>query len=222
MAAIRFERSLLTSSRVAACFQSVAPWVLASASPRRREMLSGLGLQFTVDAADADEGILADEGPESFVVRVASEKARIVAQRHPDDWVLAADTVVVLDGEILGKPENAAEAVSMLSRLSGRWHEVWTGFCLCRSGQGENHCRAVKTAVLFSMLMDPVIEGYVRSGDPLDKAGAYGIQSFGGFMVQELSGSYSNVVGLPLAEVVAAMSELGIIQPSLSVVGSDG
>lgn len=194
--------------------------VLASASPRRREILAGLGLTFTVDAARADERVLAGEGPRDFVIRVARDKARIVAMRHPGAWVLAADTVVVLEGEVLGKPGGAAEAVSMLTRLSGRGHEVWTGFCLCQGGQEEDHCRAVKTDVQFAVLAGPVIQAYVRTGDPLDKAGSYGIQSFGGFMVREIRGSYSNVVGLPLAEVVAAMSGLGIVQ-SVSEEGSD-
>ncbi|MBA3015387.1 MAG: septum formation protein Maf [Proteobacteria bacterium] len=202
----------LTSGGAIGCFRNTAPFVLASASPRRREMLSGLGLEFVIDAADADEMVLPGEGPEVFVVRVAEDKARIVASRHPEEWVLAADTVVALDGEMLGKPVDAAEAMSMLARLSGRWHEVWTGFCLCRGGQAASRC-AVRTAVRFANLTDPVIWAYVRSGDPLDKAGGYGIQSFGGFMVQEINGSYSNVVGLPLAEVVAVMFDLGIVQP---------
>lgn len=213
MVATRFGLSRMHSAAVGGCFRSATPWVLASASPRRREMLSGLGLDFTVDAADADESVLAGEGPEAFVVRVARDKARIVARRHPDAWVLAADTVVVLEGKMLGKPVDIAEAVSMLTRLSGRGHEVWSGFCLYRSGQEESRCQAVKTAVRFATLSDPEIQAYVRTGDPLDKAGSYGIQSFGGFVVEGIVGSYTNVVGLPLAEVVAVMSALGIIEP---------
>ncbi len=199
---------------LAPCFRNLAPLVLASASPRRREMLTGLGLQFRVEAAEADERVLAGESAEAFVLRVARDKAMIVAQRNPGTWVLAADTAVVLAGEILGKPADDEEAISMLHRLAGREHEVWSGFCLERTGDETPTCRAVKTEVRFTDLSEAVIRAYVRTGDPLDKAGAYGIQSLAGFMVQEIRGSYSNVVGLPLAEVVAAMTALDLIRPA--------
>jgi septum formation protein len=176
-------------------------------------MLAGLGLDFRVEAADIDEQVLPGESPEALVVRVATEKARVVAQRHPGHMVLAADTVVVLEGTILGKPVDAEEAVGMLTRLSGRGHEVWTGFCLARAGREEGQvCRAVRTEVCFAQLSAAVIRAYVSTGDPLDKAGGYGIQSLGGFMVASISGSYSNVVGLPLAEVLAVLSDAGLIQ----------
>lgn len=196
----------------AACFRTVQPFILASASPRRREMLAVLGLQFTVEAAAADERALAGEPPPAFVRRVAEDKAQIVAARNPSSWVLAADTVVVLDGVLLGKPADAEEAVRMLKGLSGRGHEVWTGFCLKKEGTADQVCRAVKTEVQFADLPELVIRAYVRTGDPLDKAGSYGIQSQGGFMVRSICGSYSNVVGLPLAEVIAEMSSLGLIR----------
>ncbi len=188
------------------------PFILASASPRRREMLAGLGLQFKVVAAEADELVLAEEDPQAFVVRIAKDKARIVANHYPGTWILAADTVVVLDGEILGKPADSEDAVSMLKRLTGKEHEVWTGFCIEHAGQVRHVCQAVKTNVQFADLPDPVIRAYVRSGDPLDKAGSYGIQSQGGFMVRGIRGSYSNVVGLPLAEVIIEMTALGLIE----------
>lgn len=175
-------------------------------------MLAGLGLTFTVEAAEADEQALAGESPQAFVLRVAKDKAQIVAARNPGAWILAADTVVVLDSTMLGKPADAEDAVRMLRRLSGRGHEVWTGFCLRREGTIGHVCRAVKTVVQFADLPEPVIRSYVGTGDPLDKAGSYGIQSQGGFMVQEISGSYSNVVGLPLAEVVTEMTALGLIR----------
>lgn len=194
------------------CFQNVQPLILASASPRRREMLAAIGLHFRVEAAEADERVLAGEDPPTYVVRVARDKAKIVAARSPGAWTLAADTVVVLHGEILGKPLDAEDAVLMLKRLAGNVHEVWTGFCLCHADQDNQVCRAVKTEVRFADLSDQVIRAYVRSGDPLDKAGSYGIQSQGGFMVQGIRGSYSNVVGLPLAEVIAEMIALGLIQ----------
>lgn len=200
----------------APCFQSSRPFILASASPRRREMLAALGLEFQVEAADADEQVLPGEGAEEFVVRVAEDKARLVAERYPGVWVLAADTVVVLDHQILGKPVDAEEAVGMLKRLSGRGHEVWTGFCLSQVGRKDQVCRAVRTEVRFAKLPESVIRAYVRSGDPLDKAGSYGIQSLGGFMVAAISGSYSNVVGLPLAEVLAEMTALGLIRSAVA------
>ena len=206
------EASSLTTESITTCFQTVLPIILASASPRRREMLAGIGLQFRVEAAEADERVLPGEAPQAFVVRIAKDKAQIVANRYPGAWILAADTVVVQNGDILGKPADAEDAVSMLKRLVGRDHEVWTGFCLCQLGQDTQVCRAVKTEVQFADLSDPVIRAYVRSGDPMDKAGSYGIQSQGGFMVQGIRGSYSNVVGLPLAEVLSEMTALGLIQ----------
>jgi len=206
----------MTTETIPPCFQTVEPLILASASPRRREMLTAIGLQFRVEAAEADERVLPGEAPQAFVVRVAKDKARIVAARCPGTWILAADTVVVQNGEILGKPVNAEDAASMLKRLAGHEHEVWTGFCLCHSGQDRQVCRAVKTEVQFADLPDPVIQAYVRSGDPMDKAGSYGIQSQGGFMVRGICGSYSNVVGLPLAEVLSEMTALGLIQAAES------
>ena len=196
------------------CFKTVAPLILASASPRRRVMLAKLGLDFTIDAAQADERVRTGERAADFVLRVARDKAAIVAGRHPGAWTLAADTAVVLQGEILGKPAHPPEARRMLSRLAGRTHEVWTGFCLTSPRRPEQtHSQAVRTEVRFSPLTPAMINAYVRTGDPLDKAGAYGIQSLAGFMVEEISGSYSNVVGLPLSEVIARLLALDLIVP---------
>jgi septum formation protein len=192
-------------------FCTAAPLVLASASPRRRQYLSELGLHFTVRAADLDETPRAGEGPEAFVRRLAQEKAAAVAGTAPAAWVLAADTVVAVDGEILGKPKNGEEAVAMLLRLSGRWHEVWTAFCLCRQAPSHSLVRAVRTGVRFITLDRGLCLAYVRSGEPLDKAGAYGIQGKGAFLVEEIRGSYSNVVGLPLAEVLTALLSCGVV-----------
>jgi septum formation protein len=179
-------------------------------------MLGAIGLEFRVAAAEADERVLAGETPQAFVLRIAKDKAKIVANRYPKTWILAADTAVVQHGDILGKPVDAEDAVSMLRRLAGCEHEVWTGFCLYHAGQKEQVCRAVKTTVQFANMSDPVIQAYVRSGDPFDKAGSYGIQSQGGFMVQNIRGSYSNVVGLPLAETLSEMTSLGLIQAAKS------
>lgn len=193
-------------------FRTAAPLVLASASPRRREYLAGLGLDFTVRPAELDETPRPGEGPENFVRRLAREKAEAVAGAFPASWVLAADTVVVVDGEILGKPGSGEEAVTMLLRLSGRWHEVWTGFCVCRGLPPEALVGAVRTGVRFMALDRELCRAYVRTGEPLDKAGAYGIQGKGAFLVEEIRGSYTNVVGLPLAEVLAALRVFGVIE----------
>jgi len=174
--------------------------VLASGSPRRRDFLAELGLTFEVRVTDIDESPQSGEQPVDFVARLAQEKARAVAE--PGAWVLAADTAVVLDGEILGKPSDEAAACVMLMRLSGRWHEVWTGFCLHRPETAELCVRAVCTKVRFITLTPELCRAYVRTGEPLDKAGAYGIQGKGCFLVSEIRGSYTNVVGLPMAEIL--------------------
>ena len=195
-------------------FRTVDKLILASASPRRRSFLRDLGLAFDIRAAAVDELPLAGEAPQGFVRRIAEEKAQAVSRRHPASWVLAADTVVVADHDILGKPENEAAAKKMLKRLSNRTHEVWTGFCLCRKQETIMVRQAVRTEVRFISLTDDLCEAYVATGEPLDKAGSYGIQGMGGVLVEKISGSYSNVVGLPLAEVVQQMLGLGIIVPS--------
>lgn len=177
--------------------------ILASGSPRRRDFLAELGIAFEVRVTDIDETPLSGEQPVDFVARLAREKAQAVDL--PGAWVLAADTVVAVDGEILGKPGDAEEASAMLMRLSGRWHEVWTGFSLCRQATGELYTQTVRTRVRFLELTPELCRAYVRTGEPLDKAGAYGIQGKGCFLVSEISGSYTNVVGLPMAEVLEAL-----------------
>lgn len=196
------------------CFQTTSELILASGSPRRRDFLDGLGLDFQVRVADVDESLQSGEDPESFVLRLAEEKARGVAQHHPAAWVVAADTVVDIDGEILGKPQDPVDALAMLKRLIGNWHEVWTGFCVGR-GQ-DNLCgkQAVCTKVRFNSFNDEVLRAYVATGEPLDKAGSYGIQSTGSFLVAEIKGSYSNVVGLPMAELTNELLRLGVIAPA--------
>jgi len=197
-------------------FIAQEPVILASGSPRRRFFLEQLGIEFTIRVAAVDETAQDDEEPEGFVLRLAGEKAAEIATESPASWVLAADTVVVLDHHILGKPSDAAEALSMLQRLAGRWHEVWTGFCMCRHDPQAMIKHAVRTEVCFAALSDEVLKAYVATGEPLDKAGAYGIQGHGAFLVEQIRGSYSNVVGLPLAEVVAEMLRLEIITPGLT------
>jgi septum formation protein len=184
-------------------FQTEERLILASGSPRRRDFLAELGLVFEVRVTDIDETPRPGEDPVDFVARLAREKAQDVDL--PGAWVLGADTAVVVDGEILGKPGDEEEACAMLMRLSGRWHEVWTGFSLCRQATNESYTKTVCTKVRFLPLTPELCRAYVRTGEPLDKAGAYGIQGKGCFLVPEISGSYTNVVGLPMTEVLEAL-----------------
>jgi septum formation protein len=193
-------------------FKTLQPLVLASGSPRRRRMLAELGLDFTLAVADIAEVAQPGESPADFARRLAGEKAAAVALRHPASWVLAADTVVARAGRILGKPADSEDAAAMLAALSGHWHTVWTGFALRRDR--DVLAEVVATEVRFAELSEPLIRAYVATGEPLDKAGAYGIQGRGGLLVREIRGSYSNVVGLPLAEVIAALTARAIISPA--------
>ncbi|MFA6283103.1 MAG: Maf family protein [Desulfurivibrionaceae bacterium] len=190
-------------------FRTQEQLILASGSPRRRDFLAELGLVFKVRVTDIDETPQPGEQPADFVARLSREKAQAVEQ--PGAWVLAADTAVVVDGEILGKPGDEGEACAMLMRLSGRWHEVWTGFSLCRQATAELCTKTVCTRVRFLTLTPELCRAYTRTGEPLDKAGAYGIQGKGCFLVPEISGSYTNVVGLPMTEVLETLLHYKVI-----------
>ncbi len=192
-------------------FVSRGQLILASASPRRREILRLLGLDFIVQASEVDELMRPAEKPVDFVKRVGREKAMAVAGGNADAWILAADTAVVINGQILGKPATIADALVMLKKLAGGSHEVWTGFCLINQRENIRLCRAVRTVVRFIDWQEGIFSAYVNSGDSLDKAGGYGIQGAGGVLVREISGSCSNVVGLPMAEVMGAMLRLGAV-----------
>ena len=183
----------------------VPPLVLASASPRRSELLSAAGLDFTVDTSEVDETPRVGERPVDYVRRLAEAKARAVAARHPAAMVLGADTTVVVDGDILGKPADDGEARAMLARLQGRAHQVLTGVALVRGAW----CRVdvATTDVWFAPMSAAEIDAYVASGEPRDKAGAYGIQGLASRYVTRIDGSYPNVVGLPVAMVSALMAE---------------
>jgi septum formation protein len=194
-------------------FSNNGPLILASGSPRRREMLRLLGLDFTVRVSAVDERVKAGEQPEVFVRRVARQKALAVAGNDRAAWVLAADTVVVINGQILGKPADNAVALEMLKSLAGRSHEVWTGFSLIRQQADIILDQAVRTVVRFIDWQRDIFAAYANSGDCLDKAGAYGIQGVGGVLVREISGSYSNVIGLPMSEVMLVMLQLGAVSP---------
>jgi septum formation protein len=181
--------------------------ILASASPRRAELLQQIGLNFSVRPADIDETPAPDETPEQYVERLAREKALAVAGASPECLVLGSDTSVVLDGTILGKPTDPSDARETLARLSGATHQVMTAVALATEGQCESVL--VITEVCFRQLSTAEIEAYVASGEPMDKAGSYGIQGLGGIFVNELRGSYSAVAGLPLQETAALLAGAG-------------
>ena len=183
--------------------------VLASASPRRAELLRAAGIPFEVAVADVDESQHPGEDAEAYVRRVAAAKAARVAASHPGRPVLGADTTVVLDGEVLGKPLDAAEAVAMLGRLSGRSHRVLTGVCLI-GADGRAETSVASTTVEFRAVTAAERERYVASGEPMDKAGAYAIQGGAGGFVTRINGDYDNVVGLPVALIQAMCLRLGI------------
>jgi septum formation protein len=192
-------------------FSTEKPLILASGSPRRQGYFQDLGLIFTVRGADVVEHKLPGEAPEGFVLRMAAVKAMTVMNAHPESWVVAADTVVSLEGDILGKPKDKDDALLMLMRLSGREHSVHTGFCIGCLEANVRIVDSVATRVTFANLTEDIARAYVATGEPLDKAGAYGIQGQGAFLVKSLSGSYSNVVGLPLHEVVQYLRGYGVI-----------
>jgi septum formation protein len=182
------------------------PLVLASGSPRRREILARLGLRFTIRAADIDETPRPGEAPDAYVLRLAEEKARAVVQ--PGELVLAADTTVVVDGEILGKPEDDADAARMLRLLSGREHDVFTGVAVV---DGERTVSAVeRTIVRMAPLTPEEIAWYVATGEPRDKAGAYAIQELASLFVTGVVGNQSNVVGLPVPLVYRLLLAVGV------------
>lgn len=179
--------------------------MLASASPRRRQLLEQLGLTFSVHPADIDESVRPGEAPAAYVARLAAEKA--VAVASPGRVVLAADTTVDLEGEIFGKPGDGLEAAAMLRRLSGRTHLVHTGVAV------NAEVFVVCSEVRLIELTESAIEWYVSTGEPLDKAGAYAIQGAGGAFVAAINGSFSGVVGLPLVETLAALRRAGVALP---------
>jgi septum formation protein len=182
--------------------------VLASQSPRRRHLLAMLGIPHVVDPADVEERQLAGEPPEVFAERIAREKALQVAARHPGTPVLAADTVVTLDGDTLGKPRSPEEAIRMLSRLVGRDHRVVTGVVLVAAGRVHQRCDV--TRVWFRPVSAEDIRAYVATGEPMDKAGAYGVQGVGSILVDRIEGDFFSVMGLPVRLVVDLLAAAGM------------
>ena len=181
------------------------PLILASGSPRRKEILTTMGLSYTVDVSDADESYFSD--PESMVLELSKRKAQAVAEKHDNAIILAADTLVFCQA-VLGKPQNALHAKEMLRMLSGNWHSVFTGVTLIDTRSGKTVSRADMTRVHFVDLSDEEIDAYIATSEPLDKAGAYGIQGMGGMFIDKIEGSYSNVVGLPMALVRSMLMEI--------------
>ena len=189
------------------------PLLLASASPRRRELLERVGVPLEVRPADIDETPRPHEGPAVYVARIAHEKARAV-KRRPGQWVLAADTTVTIDGLILGKAATPDEATEMLRLLSGRVHQVITAVTLLGGDEVTiDHDLLVASDVAVSELAEATIAGYVASGEWRGKAGAYAIQGIAAGLVREVRGSVTNVIGLPLAEVIAALRDAGAAAP---------
>ena len=181
--------------------------ILASSSPRRRQLLDMLQIPFTVIPADIDERRIDGEAPERYVVRLAREKAASVSEQHPGALVLGADTTVVVRGELLAKPESAAEAEAMLAKLRGRTHHVMTGVALVCDGRIED---AIDISdVTFRALPDAMIASYVATGEPMDKAGAYAVQGLGAVLIQGIRGDFFSVMGLPLRLVVELLERFG-------------
>ena len=184
--------------------------VLASASPRRRALLTALGLAVEIDPPEVDESLRPGEAPERYVLRLARAKAETVARRHPGQLVLGADTAVVQEGQVLGKPRSAEEAVQILTALAGRTHSVLTAVALAGTATAE---RVVAAQVTFAQASPAALRWYAGTGEPMDKAGAYGVQGIGGFLVETVMGSPTAVVGLPLAETVALLEGAGFPLP---------
>ena len=194
---LHFASSILNSSLI-----------LASASPRRRQLLAALGIPFTIDVADIDESRVGDESPEAHVRRLAEEKARTVAARHPGDVILAADSIVVLEGRILGKPRDAADARAMLQALRTRPHQVMTAVAVIRAGDLSSDLHI--STVTMRPYTDAEIDAYIATGDPFDKAGAYAIQHPDFAPAARLDGCFASVMGLPLALTARLLSAAGL------------
>jgi septum formation protein len=182
--------------------------ILASQSPRRRELLTLIGIPHEVRPADLDESLLPDEEPVPHAERLARSKAEVIAAREPAAVVIGADTIVVLDGEILGKPETSSDAHATLRKLSGRTHTVHTAVAVARNGLTVSGVESVE--VTFRPLTDAQIELYTATGEPMDKAGAYGIQGYGAVIVERVHGDYFAVMGLALGRLVGLLEAVGV------------
>jgi len=183
--------------------------ILASESPRRRELLKLMGLTYTVEVSNVEEHPPENAGPEETVRALALQKAEAVAAHHPHDCVIGADTVVYLDGCILGKPHSPENAKAYLRRMQGKQHTVYTGLAVITSGHADVRC--CTTRVRFAKMSEQEIDWYVATGEPLDKAGAYGVQGPGGVFVEEIEGNYFNVIGMPLPLLYRMLREAKVL-----------
>jgi septum formation protein len=190
----------------------IAPvkFILASASPRRRELLASIGLAFDVLPSNVPEVHQDGEAPEEYVARLSREKAEALANEHPNRWVIAADTTVLLDEQLLEKPADQADAMRMLGMISGRTHIVYTGVTLVHAERKYRDTRVAESEVRMLPLSDEDIEWYIATGEPLDKAGAYAVQGIGAMFIESIHGSYTNVVGLPLATLFQMLRRAGL------------
>ncbi len=185
--------------------------VLASESTRRVDILRTLGVSFSIMPPGIDERRKPYESPKDYVLRIAYEKARKVGDLFPDKWIIGADTIVVHKGKVLGKPKADEDAVAMLKRLRANWHKVFTGYCILNASKQIVYQDVAETKVFIKDLTDDEIAKYVGTSEPFDKAGSYAVQGRGGYMVKEIKGSYTNVVGLPICEITEALLSLGIL-----------
>jgi septum formation protein len=185
--------------------------VLASSSPRRKELLKNLHLTFEISSSEVDESFNPELMPEEIVTDLANRKAKVVAQQYPESFVIGADTIVVANNRILGKPQTESEAAEMLSMLSGKTHAVYTGVSIIQGNTQRSFFE--KTEVTFWELTQDEINAYIKSGEPFDKAGGYGIQGFGSMLVKQISGDYFAVVGLPVSRTVRELRLAGYHLP---------
>lgn len=185
--------------------------ILASASPRRKTILRSVGLNFRIIPAHVNEDSLMGEMPRQHVKRLSKSKAMLIARKHPDAWVLGADTIVVIDGVILGKPFNKKQARTMLKKLSGREHKVFTGFTLAHTGSGICHTQVIQSAVFFKTISPQEMNWYISCDEPYDKAGGYALQGKGAYFIKAIRGSYTNIIGLPLCEVLETLKTFNVI-----------
>jgi septum formation protein len=188
----------------------LCPLILASASPRREELLRSVGLKFKIIPADVDETYFQGESPRAHVRRLSRDKAGAIAHQYPKALVLGADTIVVIDGQILGKPKNKKQAREMLQQLSNRRHAVLTGFTIACVRAGTSRTKVVQSTVQFKKISPEETAWYVNGDEPYDKAGGYAAQGKGASFIQAIRGSYTNVIGLPLCEVVEELKHLGV------------
>jgi septum formation protein len=186
--------------------------ILASNSPRRRYLLQQAGIEFDVIPSGFDENRVVLQDPRQYVRTLSQAKAGDIAAQYPDRWIIGADTIVLINGQVLGKPKDQSAARNMLEQLSGQTHQVFTGYTICCAGLQKRFTDVVITDVTFKKLTKDEIKWYIHTNEPFDKAGAYAIQGLGTFLVERINGSYTNVVGLPVCEVIGYLIKEGVIR----------